>query len=212
MCTECGYPSEVLSARRRQDEFTHPSADICERLLPSTLRFAPSGRSKQLSALRGRQWTSTTGPGPVVDPYSTHLAKPFMAHVVERDRSTARGRLQNVDRHTSQALESMGTDARYVRCNGHMLDQAISRPVCSALHSPPWAVRRVSKLCPEEIKDVAWWRHGGMPSSQRHMGVRPRPGLGAQRVWLSPGAPLASGSVTIATTLLLSRGLLGMRW
>ena len=212
MCTECGYLSEVLSARRRQDEFTHPSADIGERLRPSTLRFAPSGRSKQLSALRGRQWTSTTGPGPVVDPYSTHLAKPCMARVVERDRSTARGRLQNVDRHTSQALESMGIDARYVRCNGHMLDQAISRPVCSAHHSPPWAVRRVSKLCPEEIKDVAWWRNGGMPSSQRHMGVRPRPGLGAQRVWLSPGAPLASGSVTIATTLLLSRGLLGMRW
>ena len=130
----------------------------------------------------------------------------------ERDRSTARGRLQNVDRHTSQGLESMGTDAHYVRCNGHMLDQAISRPVCSAHHSPPWAVRRVSKLCPEEIKDVAWWRNGGMPSSQRHMGVRPRPGLGAQRVWLSPGAPLASGSVMIATTLLLSRGLLGMRW
>ena len=134
------------------------------------------------------------------------------AHVVERDRSTARGRLQNVERHTSQALASMGTHARYVRCNGHMLDQAISRPVCSAHHSPPWAVRRVSKLCPEEIKDVAWWRNGGMPSSQRLMGVRPRPGLGAQRVWLSPGAPLASGSVTIATTLLLSRGLLGMRW
>ena len=133
-------------------------------------------------------------------------------YFVERDRSTARGRLQNVDRHTSQALESMGTDARYVRCNGHMLDQAISRPVCSAHHSPPWAVRRVSKLCPEEIKDVAWWRNGGVPSSQRHMAVRPRPGLGAQRVWLSPGAPLASGSVTIATTLLLSRGLLGMRW
>ena len=132
------------------------------------------------------------------------------AAVVERDRSTARGRLQNVDRHISQALESMGTDARYVRCNGHMLDQAISRPVCSAHHSPPWAVRRVSKLCPEEIKDVAWWRNGGMPSSQRHIGVRPRPGLGAQRVWLSPGAPLASGSVTIATTLLLSRSLLGM--
>ena len=69
-----------------------------------------------------------------------------------------------------------------------------------------------SKLCPEEIKDVAWWRNGGMPSSQRHMGVRPRPDPDAQRVWLSPGAPLASGSVTIATTLLLSRGLLGMRW
>ena len=107
------------------------------RLLPSTLRFAPSGRSKQLSALRGRQWTSTTGPGPVVDPYSTQLAIPVMAPVVERDRSTARGRLQNVDRHTSQALESMGTDSRYVRCNGHVLDQAISRPVCSAHHSPP---------------------------------------------------------------------------
>ena len=61
-------------------------------------------------------------------------------------------------------------------------------------------------------KDVAWWRNGGMPSSQRHMGVRPWPGLDAQRVWLSPGAPLASGRVTIATTLLLSRGLLGMRW
>ena len=42
-----------------------------------------------------------------------------MAPVVERDRSTARGRLKNVDRHTSQALESMGIDARYVRCNGH---------------------------------------------------------------------------------------------
>ena len=122
-----------------------------------------------------------------------------------------RGRLQNVERHTTQALESIGTDTRYVRFNGHRLDQAISRPVCSAHHSPPWAVRRVSKLCPEEIKDVAWWRHGGMPSSQRHMGVRPWPGLDAQRVWLSPGAPLASGSVTIATTLLLSRGLLGMR-
>ena len=54
----------------------HPSADIGERLRPSTLRFAPSGRSKQLSALRGRKWSSTTGPGPVVDPYSTHLAKP----------------------------------------------------------------------------------------------------------------------------------------
>ena len=188
------------------------SADIGERQRPSTLKFVPSGRSDQLSGLRGRQWTSTTGPGPVVDPYSTMLAIPFMAPVVERDRSTARGRLQNVDRHTSQGLESMGTDARYVRCNGHMLDQAISRPVCSAHHSPPWAVRRVSKLCPEEIKDVAWWRNGGMPSSQRHIGVRPRPGLGAQRVWLSPGAPLASGSVTIATTLLLSRGLLGMRW
>ena len=192
----------------------HPSADISERLLPSTLRFAPSGRSDQLSGLRDSQWTSTTGPGPVVDPYSTQLAIPRMAPrpVVERDQSTARGRLQNVDRHTSQALESMGTDARYVRCNGHMLDQAISRPVCSAHHSPPWAVRRVSKLCPEEIKDVAWWRNGGIPSGQRLMGVRPWPGLGAQRVWLSPGAPLASGSVTIATTLLLSRGLLGMRW
>ena len=69
-----------------------------------------------------------------------------------------------------------------------------------------------SSVCAEEIKDVAWWRNGGMPSSQRHIGVRPRPGLGAQRVWLSQGAPLASGSVTIATTLLLSRGLLGMRW
>ena len=44
-----------------------------------------------------------------------------VAPLVERDRSTARGRLQNVDRHTSQALESMGTDARYVRCNRHML-------------------------------------------------------------------------------------------
>ena len=49
-------------------------------------------------------------------------------------------------------------------------------------------------------------------SSQPHMGVRPRPGLDAQRVWLSQGAPLASGNVMIATTLLLSRGLLGMRW
>ena len=107
------------------------SADIGERLQPSTLRFAPSGRPKQLSALRGRQWTSTTGPGPVVDPYSTHSAQ------YERDRSTARGRLQNVERHTSKALESMGTDARYVRCNGHVLDKAISRPVCSAHHSPP---------------------------------------------------------------------------
>ena len=96
-----------------------------------------------------------------------------MAPGVERDRSMARGRLQNVERHTSQALESMGTDARYVRCNGHRLDQAISRPVCSANHSPLWAVRHISTLCPpEEIKDVAWWRHGGMPSSQRHMGVR----------------------------------------
>jgi hypothetical protein len=47
-----------------------------------------------------------------------------------------------------------------------------------------------------------------MPSSQRHMGVRLWPGLGAQRVWLSPGALLACDSVTIATTLLLSRGLL----
>ena len=70
----------------------------------------------------------------------------------------------------------------------------------------------VSKLCPEEIKDVAWWRNGGMPSSQRHMGVITRPDLDAQRVWLSLDAPLACGSVTIATTLLLSRGLLGMRW
>ena len=133
-----------------------------------------------------------------------------MAHVVERDRSTARGRLQNVDRHTSQALESMGTDARYVRCNGHMLDQAISRPVCSAHHSPPWAVRRVSKLCAEEINDVAWWHNCGLPSSQRHMGVRSWPGRGGQRGWLSPGALLACSNVMIATILLLSRGLLGI--
>ena len=83
--------------------------------------------------------------------------------------------------------------------------------VLTTHHHGAWAVRRVSKLCPEEIKDVAWWRNGGMPSSQRHMGVRPWPELGAQRVWLSPGAPLASGSVTIATTLLLSRGLLASR-
>ena len=209
----CTSRTADLRTLRRQDEFTHPSPLHRRAFSPSNLRFAPSGRSKHLSALRGRQWSSTTGPGPVVDPYSTHLAKPFMARgVVERDCSMARGRLQNVDRYTSQALESMGIDARYVRCNGHVLDQARSRPVCSAHHSPPWAVRRVSKLCPEEIKDVAWWRNGGMPSSQRHIGVRPWPGLGAQRVWLSPGAPLASGSVMIATTLLLSRGLLGMRW
>jgi hypothetical protein len=83
----------------------------------------------------------------------------------------ARGRLKNVDRHTSQALESMATDVRYVRCNGHVLAQAISRPVNSAHYSPAWAERRVSKLCPEEIKDVAWWCNGGLPSSQRHMGV-----------------------------------------
>ena len=103
MCTECGYLSEVLSARRRQDEFTHPSADIGERLQPSTLRFAPSGRSKQLSALRGRQWTSTTGPGPVVDPYSTHLAKLMQARVVERDRSSAR---QEADCRTSTVTQA----------------------------------------------------------------------------------------------------------
>ena len=208
----CTSQTADLRTLRRQDEFTHPTGDIRRALTPSTLRLVPLGRSDQLSVLRDSQWTSTTGSGPVVDPYSTHLAKPILENVVERDHSTARRRLQNVERHTSQALESMGTDARYVRCNGHMLDQAISRPVCSAHHSPPWAVRRVSKLCPEEIKDVAWWRNGGIPSSQRLMGVRPRPGLGAQRVWLSPGAPLASGSVTIATTLLLSRGFLGMRW
>ena len=87
-----------------------------------------------------------------------------MAPGVERDRSMARGRLQNVERHTSQALQSMGTDARFVRCNGHMLDQAISRPVCSAHHSPPWAVRRVSKLCALKRLKAS---HGGVTAACR---------------------------------------------
>jgi hypothetical protein len=147
-----------------------------------------------------------TGPGPIVDPYIlTQRAKPFMARVSSGRERRSAGRqhgkwptAEHAERHTSQALESMGTDARHVRCNGHMLDQAISHPVCSAHHSPPW-------------KTVAWWRNGRIPSGQRHMGVTSWPLLNAQRVWLSPGALLACGSVTIATTLLLSRCLLGMR-
>ena len=92
MSALCTCRTADLRTLRRQEEFTHPSADHRKGFASIRETFDPSGRSGQLRCRRGQQSVSTTGPSPVVHPYSTQHSICIAPVTVERDCSVMTGR------------------------------------------------------------------------------------------------------------------------